>query len=47
MLAEDNKITLADFSLRHEIKFGGNKIIFDFFHSEKVARLTSRITPQL
>ena len=25
MLVEDNKITLADFSLRHEKKFRGNK----------------------
>ena len=47
MLVEDNKITLADFSIRHEIKFGANEIIFDSFHNEKIARLTSRITPQL
>ena len=38
------KFSVKDFSF-HEIKFGGNKIIFDLFRREKTSWLTSHITP--
>ena len=40
------KFSLEDFSC-HEIKFLGNKIIFDLFRRDKIPRITFHITPQL
>ena len=38
------KFSVEDFSC-HEIKFGDNKIMFDFFRGEKIARQLLALTP--